>query len=192
MSGICCGILVVEAPEVSGALITARHAAEQGRDVFVVPGNVDVPSCEGSNALLREGAIAARSGWDVVGEYENQYPVKKYIGGGHQAAYSDEIKPLRVAEKPVRIPEKPKNTPDKKDIDKEENIPYSDWNEKISFLSGTEKSIVAFLEAGDKLVDEVIAGCGTNAGAVLAALTLLEIKGIVCRLPGKKVGLKRR
>ena len=53
ISGLCCGVLVVEAPEKSGALITARAAADQGRDVFVVPGNIDVPTCVGSNALLR-------------------------------------------------------------------------------------------------------------------------------------------
>ena len=160
--------------------------------MFVVPGNVDVPACRGSNALLREGAIAVSCGWDVVGEYENLYPVTKYTGGGRQTASYEEAETVRVAEKADRRPEKPRKAPDKKDIDKEENIPYSDWNDKISFLSGTERGIVEFLEAGERLVDEVIAGCGTNAGAVLAALTLLEIKGIVCRLPGKRVGLKGR
>ena len=63
MSGLSNGVLVAEAPEKSGALITARQAAEQGRDVFVVPGNVDVPTCAGSNALMREGAIPVRNGW---------------------------------------------------------------------------------------------------------------------------------
>jgi len=65
ISGLSCGVLVVEAPEKSGALITARQAADQGRDVFVVPGNIDVDTFVGSNRLLRDGATAVSSGWDI-------------------------------------------------------------------------------------------------------------------------------
>ena len=75
ITGMSNGLLVVEAPEKSGALNSARHAMEQGRDVFAVPGNVDVAACSGSNALL-EDAIAALSGWHVVRQYEAQYPGK--------------------------------------------------------------------------------------------------------------------
>ena len=66
IAGLSCGVLVVEAPEKSGALITARQALDQGRDVFAVPGNIDVPSLAGSNQLLRDGAIPVFSGWDVL------------------------------------------------------------------------------------------------------------------------------
>ena len=200
LSGICCGVVVVEAPEKSGALITARRAADQGRDVFVVPGNIDVPSCAGSNALLREGAIAVSSGWDVVSEYENRYPVTKYTGGNRQTGYADEIpkpeqtgrvKVAQKAESPVPKPGKNEKG-NKKDIDNGKNIPYSDWNDRISFLSETERNIVRILESGEAPVDEVIAGCEGQPGAVLAALTLLEIKGIVKRLPGKRVKLGDR
>ena len=76
ISGMSCGVLVVEAPEKSGALITARCAADQGRDVFVVPGNIDVPTFVGSNRLLRDGAIAVSSGWDILSEYQMQFPDK--------------------------------------------------------------------------------------------------------------------
>ena len=74
ISGLSCGVLVVEAPEKSGALITAQAALDQGRDVFVVPGNIDVDTFVGSNRLLRSGAIAVGSGWDLMSEYEMQYP----------------------------------------------------------------------------------------------------------------------
>ena len=76
ISGLSCGVLVVEAPEKSGALITANQALEQGRDVFVVPGNIDVPTFVGSNRLLRDGAVAISSGWDIMSEYQALFPDK--------------------------------------------------------------------------------------------------------------------
>jgi DNA processing protein len=66
ISGISTGVVVIEAPMRSGALITATFAADQGREVFVVPGSVLTPSSEGSNALLRDGARIVRSGQDVL------------------------------------------------------------------------------------------------------------------------------
>ena len=76
ISGLSCGVLVVEAPERSGALITARQAAEQGRDVFVIPGTIDNEACTGSNRLMREGAMPVGCGWDIAGEYQHIFPDK--------------------------------------------------------------------------------------------------------------------
>lgn len=66
ISGMSTGVVVIEAPTRSGALITASFAADQGREVFVVPGSVLTPSSEGSNGLLRDGARIVRSGQDVL------------------------------------------------------------------------------------------------------------------------------
>ena len=66
ISGMTLGTVVIEAPVRSGALITATFAADQGREVFVIPGSIFAPSSEGTNALLRDGARLVRDGADVL------------------------------------------------------------------------------------------------------------------------------
>jgi DNA processing protein len=66
ISGLAAGIVVVEAAKRSGSLITARMAAEQGREVFAVPGSPLDPRCEGTNALLKQGATLMTEAADVI------------------------------------------------------------------------------------------------------------------------------
>jgi DNA processing protein len=66
ISGISLGVLVIEAARRSGTLVTARFAGEQGRDVFAVPGHPLDPRAEGTNQLLKSGAIIATEPQDVL------------------------------------------------------------------------------------------------------------------------------
>ena len=203
ISGLSCGVLIVEAPEKSGALITANQAADQGRDVFVVPGNIDIPSFVGSNRLLRDGAIAVSSGWDILSEYEAQYPDKIHPDNtpAIQTAYPDEV--LKVAskvERPLANEEKTADKLGKKAnlkkeskkiaIDKGPSGPYIDLNDTLSKLSPDEQAIVTAVKDGERLVDDVIAETGMTTGKLLATLTMLELKGIIRRHPGKRISLK--
>ena len=68
ISGLSVAVLVVEAAEKSGSLITARWAADQGRCVFALPGRVDHPMSRGGHALIREGATLVRDPQELLGE----------------------------------------------------------------------------------------------------------------------------
>jgi len=69
ISGLSRGVIVIEAPEKSGALITARNAAEQGREVFVVPGPINDDSHLGSHTLIQKGAKLITRVDDVLNEF---------------------------------------------------------------------------------------------------------------------------
>lgn len=66
VSGLSAGVIVIEAAARSGSLITAQRAAEQGREVFVVPGSPMDPRYAGSNSLIRDGAILVRDANDIL------------------------------------------------------------------------------------------------------------------------------
>lgn len=180
ISGLSCGVLVVEAPERSGALITAGLAAEQMRDVFVVPGNVGVESCAGSNALMRKGAIVATSGWDVVGEYEYQFPnvieKRDYVPGK-----------LPQKEAPVP-PVAKKNVPAQDPVSQPKPAPNVEKYADI--LTSQQKLVLEALEGGERLIDDLILQTGLSSQEVLSAVTMMEIRGIVQSLPGHRVAIQ--
>ena len=92
------------------------------------------------------------------------------------------------AASPVPAPAFPGET-DKKDIDKEPSGLYSDVNKQKPKLTADEKLIADALKAGPRLVDDVIAETGLSTGRMLAGMTMLELKGLLKRLPGKRIVL---
>lgn len=178
ISGLSCGILVVEAPERSGALITARLALEQQRDVFVVPGNLGVESCMGSNALLREGALMVASGWDVVSEYQYLFP--NVIERRDYAP-----KPEEVPETPV-FQQKPKEIPVASAPKPKTERSLNALTEE---LTPVQRAIAEHLREGERLIDDLILETGMEPGELLGELTMMEICGLIQTLPGRRVAL---
>jgi DNA processing protein len=138
ISGLSSGVLVIQAPNDSGALITARYAAEHGRDIFALPGNVDDIRNEGCHALIRDGAKLVTSAVDILSEI-----------GVHAGE-----------ERTVQAPA------------------------PIKSLTETERKLVELLSLQPKHVDHVITESGFPAPTVTGTLTMLEMKGIVKRVPG--------
>ena len=73
ISGLCQGTLIVEANDRSGALITAKDAIMQGRDVYALPGNVNNPTSNGTNSLIKDGAAPVTCAADILENYKYIY-----------------------------------------------------------------------------------------------------------------------
>ncbi len=185
ISALALGVLVVEAPLKSGALITANLALEQGRDVYAVPGSIDAESSAGCNQLIREGAMLVSDGWEIMQNYLPIYPGKVRNQRTGRLELTDAQR--AAAEEPSDRPE-PKKT-EKKAIDKTENKPYSNLDTILSGLEGDERTLAQHLADGPLSADELIERSQLPAARVMATLTLLEVQGVVRTGHDKRVRL---
>jgi DNA processing protein len=148
ISGLSLGVLVIEGPLRSGAMITARTAMEQGRDVFALPGRVDNAASRGTNQLIKDGACLVASLEDILDELGD-------IGEKMRAG-------TEQADKPPSAPPLPGN------------------------LSETDKAILSAIVDEPMTVDELCAATELSAGQVSAALTMLQLKGLIRRIAGAR------
>jgi len=186
LSGVSVGVAIIEAPKNSGALITASRALEQGRDVFAVPGNITSKSREGSNSLLREGAIPLLSGENIASEYAALFPGKIRLGG-------DKMAPLdkRGAQRLLAKHQSgDKDAPPKKVIDNLPQVEYIDLDKILADLNGDERTVAEAVGLATMHVDEIIIKTALPAPQVQAALTMLELKGLAERGDGQFFSLK--
>ena len=186
ISGMSDGVLVIEAPSRSGALITAQDALEQGRDVFVVPGSIDNPTCSGSNGLLREGATAVFSGWDVLEQYAYQYPQTIQKSEKSTANNQTDLSDFSA------FVQETKPAADKKVVDNPAGTSYSVLENKSLKLTQQEQMLLACLDRTPRLVDDVIAQAQLPASTVLSMLTKLSLRGLVINHPGRLVSVRKQ
>ena len=180
-AGLAVALVIVEAPEGSGALLLARDAIEQGRDVYAVPSNVDAPNSAGIITLLQNGAKPVRGGWDVLVEYERRFP-----GRLHERSVA--VPAAGIPEKHRAAAPEPKAT-EEKSVDKTESAGYIDLREQLSGLNEDQLKILTAIEEGGSHVDDIIEATGLSTARVLSQLTVLQIKGYVRAEAGRRVVL---
>lgn len=155
VAGMSSGLLVVEAPARSGALITANQALEQGRSVFAIPGPIDRPSSEGCHRLIQQGATLVCTADDLIDELGlgiNSLPLEFEATGEEGIARTE-----------------PPSSPPVCRVD----------------LSELEERLLSELALGDATIDALSEALETPAGRIGASLLQLEMKRLVRQLPGK-------
>ena len=166
ISGLSLATLVVEAPERSGALITAETALEQGRDVFAVPGPIDAPASVGCNRLIRDGAGLVSDAWDILREYAGRFPEK--------------LKQEEAREQPAVLGYQARQKSEPKPVPPSLDMKKSDLtDDQLALLR-------AMSDEEPALVDDLIEQTGIPTRRVLSALTLLEMEHMVTQHSGKR------
>ncbi len=215
ISGLCIASVIVEAKDYrSGSLITARHAVDQGRDVYAVPGSWGSPVSEGCNKLIADSQAtlltspsalirvysdiapkrptASSSYYHGGAENEAPKPVKKR--GPEKAFENTEPKPQPVPVVPENKPEPPEKEVRKENQDmklkaaqekKKAEKPWKNAVGSMDKLSEDEKKIIKFVGEGVTALDDIIDHCGLTAPRVISLVTMLEVNGILRREHGE-------
>ncbi len=181
MSAMSLGVIVGEAPAKSGALITARHALDMGRDMFAIPGSVMSSLSEGANMMIRDGAKPVSCAFDVLEEYNARYP-HRLVMRGSQTPISQIIR----------------NSPEFVDIEltggysylKDNTVKKNVLAEQIETIKGvsvplpsdssdTASEIYSLLKEYSLSLDELCVRLSIPAHRLLTAITELEINGVI-------------
>lgn len=170
LSGLSQGVLVIEAPKRSGALITARLALEQNRDVFALPDSVRSEASFGTNQLIKDGAKPVTCGEDILEEYAYAYSETVSIpepeGLWIENKFQQPKEALRkLAKAPPAI--------------REEEL--SEWAKKLYQAMGWEP----------QPLEAVAQKAGLPAAKALQAVTELELSGIIQSYSGRRYAFKQ-
>jgi DNA processing protein len=174
ISGLSAGVVVVEAALRSGSLITARCAADQGRDVFAVPGSPLDPRCRGTNALLRDGARLVENADDVLAEMPAASTMNKVSNNRDAALGNTPASRFRGRSRSETAPARTEQP-----IEKSGDIGSRSSRDQV----------LQCLSPAPTPVDEIVRQCQVSAAAVQAILLDLELAGRLERHRGNAVSL---
>lgn len=182
ISGISVATCVVEAPNGSGALITAHAAMEQGRDVFVVPGRATDTTSDGSHALIREGAALVTAPSQILQEYSDRFgETLEKEADRAQVAYYEWLS--NGAPKPTKVADGGRAEPEL--IGTPVPCPAG--------VAGTARRIYDALSGKPSLsVETLCEQLSLEPGEIFAALTELELYGCAESVAGKRYTIARQ
>lgn len=188
LSGLSFGTLVTEADEGSGALITAAHAADQGRTVFCIPpGDIFDKRYMGVVKYLRDGAVPVFSHLDILYEY---YVSGRYDENEHSFEWPELYGEDDIPYRDTRTRKKKK--PEIQTIDQNkqtEDDTYCKWTTLYDEMDSDQKVIVDFLKDGEKHPDEISLATGMESFGIMTVMTELEMMGAAELLPNHKYKL---
>jgi DNA processing protein len=174
VSGLSDATVVVEAGRRSGALITAGWALEQGRECFLVPGPLDAPTSEGCHAFLRSFPGQARVVCGVPELLEDLGLAGDIEGSGGQKGGDGTVRPGSIAARGPNRAVRPAAT-----------MPGAGPGAALATLAPVERSIAEILCSGPATADDLARRTGLAGAAILGALTLLELRGLVVGAYGR-------
>ncbi len=214
ISGLGQAALIIEADKRSGALITAKTALSQGRDLYAVPGNVGDDNTAGTNELIRDGAVVALRARDLLENYTHLYGTELDMARLLQAERNpidpdDTLERLGVcsrrytpkgrerdkAEVPAQASIRRAPTPSAPPIEERQervtaspppsNPHVGDASERVvASLTETQRGIFTALPLDRAVPVDYLVREGFSMTDIMASMTILEIKGLVVSLPG--------
>jgi DNA processing protein len=198
ISGLSGGVLVVEAGERSGAMITARYAVVQGKPLFAVPGDVTAPRSVGTNSLLANGALPALSTDGLLSHFRFLYRdgirLQKVVEAEQYSLLTpQELRRfgLRIHAQEAPVPTQEEKPRKKLKLKRKKAQAVTDGAAPVtgsappdtSLLTPRQKELYAMLPAEPFTVDALTAQ-GVPVAEAVSCLTVFEIYGLLASRPG--------
>lgn len=180
LSGLALGVLAVECKLHSGTMSTVRHAMDQDRDIFAIPGAIDAPMSEGTNWLIQQGAKLVTRGEDILEEYRSRFPGRL----GRREPLSPQAVQQRLEDvEQETVASVKQEMPNEDQKPRLERVPRA---EQADRFTDDQLAILRALGEESCSADELVERTGIPARRILSALTMLQVERVVEEGAGRR------